>query len=321
MTKTTISESLRDGSVSNTGTGDQVGTVVLWGGWKVRVGFEAFEELATKHNLTSFLPLRPTAEKAFRRAVEGSVNGREGVTVSPVPARDGVSKSEEITYSVQRRRADKDLQRVDRPHCARITWLPALNKVITDRPSDPAVQRIIASLPEFRDNYITDDLHAVVDGVLRATKAISFTYAVGRGTNSRFVPVSGKDLLDRLIAFVEELPDAEMLPIEIFDATAGMGTCQKAAKGDLGAVTSKYEAELTALRTALDEAAKGEAEADGGRGGARGPRESTIKALVEKTQDLRDQVDLYASVLRFRADDLDGRLDAVMASAKELLGI
>jgi hypothetical protein len=286
-----------------------LGVLVWWGAFLARVAPADLQDLCRKHGLPEdVLPEPPTPEKAFRRAAQHAGSAEKGWRLDLT---SGTDRSE-ITYSVQERRLDSAARKHAWVHVARVSWFPALpwgRNFQSDNPDHPAVRAVAATLPGYARNYVTEDVHLVVNEVMRRCKAIPL--AVSR-INSRFVPAGHADLVAQLAAVLAEVPGAGVETITVPDDDGSRATMVRAAQSEFASQVEAAEAELALLAERMNLArATGE----------KGPRDTTIENRVAEFKDLRDRVTLYGDVLRFKADDLTGRLGQVEAGLRRLLGL
>ena len=294
----------------------ELGILVWWGQFMARITPEALGNLCDAEGLSrAYLPPPPDADKAFRRAAKAAqgLEG-EGADADAVRVELVFKDSIEITYGLLEPVSDKIGRRKTWRQFARVTWLPEDGKVITDSPEHPTVRKIVDLIPQMLANYITPDLHKVVNAVMRAAGAVPMVAAVmadgekrGVKINSRFVPASARAEVEALGRVLKQVPGAGMEAIVVPDDPAGLsrGTVARAAEFELGGLVVAAEGELVEFTAKIK---------DGGI-----VRGTTLLDRCEKLAELSERTTGLAEQLRFRADDLLARIETASAGLAALL--
>jgi hypothetical protein len=311
---TNIADRVRErlGSVAD---GAILGILVWWGQFLAKITPADLRALCEAEGLDpEYLPAVPTPEKAFRRAAKaaqglaGQEDEEDAVRVELVSRTPGV----ELTYGVLVPVRDREAKRKAWKQVARVTWLPADGKVITDHPELAIVQKIVDLIPVMLTNYITPDLHRFVNAVMRRSGAVPMVAAVmadgerrGVKINSRFVPAGSADEVAALGRVLRRVPGAGMEAIVVPDDEMSRGTIARAAEHELGGQVAEAEKELESFKTRL---------AEGGlvRGATLLDRCEQLAALGERTEGLAEK-------LRFKADEILQRIEAAREGLAALL--
>jgi len=307
-----VGQAIGGGSASDGYEGTVLGLLVWWGQFLTRITPDELRALCVAEGVdTTLLPPVPDHEKAFRRAAKAAQGcseddldgdgGEDKIRVDFV-YRDAV----EITYGIQAPVWDKEHRRKDWRQYAKVTWLPLAGRVVSDKPSDPYVKKVIEGLPVYLAHYVTADINKLIGAVMRKAGSVQMVTATSqhrgkrRGVklNSRFVPAATQGSVKALARVLGQVEGCGMDIVVVPDDKDGLSraTMGRAAQHGLDEQLCKAEEELSRFRQKLE--------------GGGLVRSSTLLSRVEDLAALEEQAEALASSLRFKADEIVGRIDA-----------
>lgn len=299
---------------------DTLGFFVWWGPRLVRITPAELHRIFVDVGLSpAHMPKDPTEETGFCRAVQAIHSKREGLTYrllrrTPI----------EIAYGLCR--WNESETEAAASQFAKVSYLRANRQVISDRPDDEVVRRIIGEIPTYRDNFITSDIQGMLVAAMGRLNGVTIA---GTSGNSRWVPAGAGDSLAKLKAAMSQITDREgrrgtqgftMAPVPRDESWRSLG--ETSARSEFGGRVAAAEADLAGLKARIEAHAEAVAEAeragvDVPRGGVRG---STIAARMSEYRGLRDTIESYAEALSFRADSMLENLDSVREELTDMLG-
>ena len=286
-----------------------LGLLVWWSAIKVRITPAELEKLCEKHGLDKrFLPKPLTPQRAFQRAAEATASRTSGVEIRKV-----YEDEEEIVYGIMQVSVDEEQRELDGVQVAKVTWNHKTGVATTDPATYAAGNDMVAKLAEFSTYYKTSDVRNMVARVIESAGAISMSAGGQFGTSGRFVPADGQPLMDTLFNVVMAIPGACLDMITVPDDDTSRSTIRRAAKAQFDSDVEQATKELVRLQSDVEQA-----RATNSKGG---PKPETIRARLNEFKLIKDRVDLFSDTLRFKADDLNKRLDEVSRGLEALLGV
>jgi hypothetical protein len=264
--------------------GEHLGTLMWWSLEGNRISHDDLKALASKNNLPSnYLPNEVKPHSAFKRAIRHTTTKLD----KDLMLRTINDDKNEIVVGVVHERKDTTAKELRYNTRAKVTFKKANGTIHSDQ-DHPAVDDVKALYRQHLD-HDTDDIRTMMTNFLKKA-GVSLRQAGG----VYFVPASFQPILDALCGTVEKTGSNQTYQLRVFDT--------KESKATLAKVTQAgFEAEINQIQEALEKFEFDKA------------RESTLEKKLAGFEELRAKAEMFASVLNFKADKINSKIDRIKA--------
>jgi HAMP domain-containing protein len=270
--------------------GKPLGSLLWWSLNGNRIDHPRLEELARRHGLDAkYVPAELKPVQAFRRACRhASTKLPAGLLLRPI-----AETTDAVLVGLVRERVNEANQDLDYDLVTRVNFNKANHAILCD--VENGVTAEIERLYEHHLEHTTEDIRGMLTAFL-GEAGVSLRESGG----VYFVPASFQPTLDALCTVVEAVGQNQTFTLPIVETAETKGVLREVAKRSL-------DDEIRQLHEAMQ------------RFEGDNVRQSTLERKLDGFEELRGRVNLFARVLSFKADALNGKISAIQSGLRQQL--